>query len=364
MQRQDLRFMRRALELARRGEGRVHPNPMVGALLVRRGRILAEGAHEFFGGPHAERNALKDIRSVPPDATLYVTLEPCDHFGKTPPCSVEMIRRGVRQVVVAMKDPNPLVAGRGLRRLKKSGVAVRVGVLEKEAKELNRYYIHWVQNKTPYVTAKIGQSLDGKIATRTGQSRWITGEASRKRAHQIRKSSDAVLVGVNTLLKDDPLLTVRLPGAKAQPLKVILDTSLKTPPGASIFSKRSPAQTLIFTSPRVSKHRIRQMEKKALVVVVPQTGSGMLDWRAILRSLGARGVTHLLIEGGGEVLGSAFSKKIVNEAYFFTSPRVIGGRAAVGSVGGEGVARLEHSVHFKRWDVEKIGTDILFHGFL
>ena len=237
--------MHRALELARRGEGRVHPNPLVGAVFVRNGRVLSEGAHERFGGPHAEVHALKGLKKTA-GATLYVTLEPCDHFGKTPPCTRLLAGSGLRRVVVAMKDPDPRVAGRGIRRLKKSGLRVTLGVLEGEARRLNRHYIHWMKKKIPYVTAKTGQSLDGKIATRTGHSRWITGSAARRRVHELRASSDAILAGVNTVLRDDPLLTVRLSGSHAQPLKVILDTTLKTPASAAIFSKKSPAPVVLF----------------------------------------------------------------------------------------------------------------------
>ncbi len=355
--------MRRALQLARRGEGRVHPNPLVGAVIVRSGRVLAEGAHERFGKDHAEICALKGLQNAK-DATLYVTLEPCDHFGKTPPCTRSLIASGLRRVVVAMKDPDPRVAGRGIRRLKKAGLRVTVGVLEKEARRLNRHYIHWMKKKVPYVTAKTGQSLDGKIATRTGQSRWITGPQARRQAHELRASSDAILVGVNTVLRDDPFLTVRLSGVHAQPLKVVLDATLKTRPNAALFSKRSPAPVFLFVSRRANAERVRRFQKKATVIVVPEKKPGLLRWRSILLELGRRGVTHLLIEGGGEVLGSAFEERVVNEAYFFTAPRVIGGREAVASVGGEGPARLTSSVRFKRWDVKKVGDDLLFHGEL
>ena len=349
--------MRRALTLARRGEGRVHPNPLVGAVLVRRGRVLAEGAHERFGGPHAEVQALKKIKKVPAGARLYLTLEPCDHFGKTPPCTRFLIAHGLRRVVVAMKDPNPRVAGRGIRALRRNGVSVTVGVLEKEARELNRHYTHWMRARRPYVTVKVGQSLDGKIATSGGESRWITGEPARRRAHEVRRSADAILVGVNTVLKDDPLLTVRLPGQKSQPVKVVLDADLKTPPGAAIFTPKSPGRVWIFTSRRTGRIR-----RRGELIAVGEKKRGYLDWRAVLRELGKRGITHLVIEGGGEVIGSAFSAGIVDEAYFFTAPIVIGGKDAVSSVGGGGISKLKHATRFKRWSVEKVGEDLLFHG--
>ena len=363
MQNEDLRFMRRALEVARRGEGRVHPNPLVGAVLVKNGRVLSEGAHERFGGPHAEVNAFRRIKKIPSGTTLYLTLEPCDHFGKTPPCTEAILKSGVHKVVVAMKDPDPRVAGRGYKKLKKYGVFVKMGVLEKEARFMNRHYSHWIKNGTPYVTVKVGQSLDGKIATRTGQSRWITGDAARRRAHELRRQSDAVLVGVNTVLKDNPLLTVRLPGRPFQPLKVVLDALLKTPPRANLLSKKSPGSTLIFTAARAAS-RAKRYGDRAKVVVVSETKTGRLDWRAILRELGRRGVTSLLVEGGGEVIGSLFSEGRVQEVYFFTAPRVIGGLGAVGSVGGQGVSDLRGAASFKHWEAERVGNDLLFHGIL
>jgi len=356
--------MRRALEVARRGEGRVHPNPLVGAVLVKNGRIISEGAHERFGGAHAEVNALRKFKKVPPGSTLYVTLEPCDHFGKTPPCSEAIAQRGVRRVVIAMKDPNPIVAGRGLKKLKAHGIRLTLGVLEKEARTLNRHYAHWLKHKRPYVTVKAGQSLDGKLATHTGESKWITGEAARRRSHELRREADAVLVGVNTVLNDDPLLSVRLPGKNHQPLKVVLDASLQTPLDAALFSKASGGKTLLFTSKHAAATRGKRFSGKADIVEVDEKRPGRLHWDAVLRELGIRGVTHLLVEGGGEVIGSLFIEKRVQEVFFFTAPLVIGGRNAVGSVGGPGVANLKQAARFKHWETERLGDDLLFHGVL
>ena len=356
--------MRRALALARQGEGHVHPNPMVGAVLAKGGRVLSEGAHERFGSAHAEVNALKKFKKVPVGSTLYVTLEPCAHFGKTPPCADFLLEKGLRRVVVAMKDPNSKVAGRGIQKLKKQGVSVRVGLLEKEARTMNRFYIHWIKTRRPYVTVKVGQSLDGKIATRTGRSKWITGEDSRRRAHVLRRSADAILVGVNTVFKDNPLLSVRLPGQCSQPLKVVLDATLKTKPSSAIFSSKSPGKVLIFTTRRAQALRGRALSGKAELFSVPEKKKGLLNWRAVLKELGRRGIVHLLVEGGGEILGSLFSENRVQEAYFFMAPRIVGGRGAVGSVGGEGVSEISHAARFKRWSSERVGEDLLFHGVL
>lgn len=356
--------MREAIHLAGRGEGRVHPNPLVGAVLVKNGRVISRGAHEIFGGPHAEVRALERFRKVPSGSTLYVTLEPCDHFGKTPPCTQFLLQKGVRRVVAAMKDPDPRVAGRGFARMKKAGVLVRTGVLEEEAKVLNRHYAHWVSTRRPYVTLKMGQSLDGKIATKTGRSRWITGEASRRRVQEIRRTADAILVGVNTLLADDPLLNVRLGETKVCPLKIVLDAELKTPPGARIFSAGSPGKVILFTSRRSAPGRRKILGKKAQIVVVPETRRGILDWKAVLGILGKKGVTHLLVEGGGDVAADAIFRRTVKEVYFFVAPIFVGGRNAVGSVGGDGISRLEQAVRVREWKVERLGDDFLFHGFL
>jgi diaminohydroxyphosphoribosylaminopyrimidine deaminase/5-amino-6-(5-phosphoribosylamino)uracil reductase len=357
-------FMRHALALAGRGEGRVHPNPLVGAVLVKNGRILSVGAHEFFGGPHAEVRALERYKKVPSGSTLYVTLEPCDHFGKTPPCTDLLLQKGVRRVVAAMKDPDPRMAGRGLARLKKAGVSVRAGVLESDAKVLNRHYLHWISTQKPYVTLKIGQSLDGKIATKSGRSRWITGEASRRRAQEIRRTADAILVGVNTVLADDPLLSVRLGGPKVRPLKVVLDAELRTPPDAKIFSANSPGKTILFTSQRSSPGRRKILGKKAELIVVPESHRGALDWKPVLAVLGKKGVTHLLVEGGGEVAADAIFRGHVKEIYFFVAPLFVGGKHAVSSVGGDGISRLAEAVRVRDWNTERVGDDLLFHGFL
>lgn len=348
--------MRRALTLARRGEGRVHPNPLVGAVLADGRRVLAEGAHEFFGGPHAEVNVLKRFKSVPSDATLYLTLEPCCHQGKkTPPCTPLLLKKRVRRVVCAMKDPNPKVAGRSLNALRKAGVDVRADVLEKEAKYLNRDYSRWVRTHRPFVTLKLAQSLDGRIVAQARASKWISGPVSRRRVHQMRRSADAILVGVNTVLADDPRLSVRLPGYRGrQPLKVVLDASLRTPLRARLFSSASSGPVLIFTSRRTAPGAFL---RRAEVVAVPERRAGRLDWPAILRELGRRGIAHLLIEGGGEVASDALAHRIVDELHLFVAPRRIGP-----SVPQNGLDRSRVSRLFKKWRVEKSGRDLHYQG--
>ena len=359
--------MHLALTEALKGEGSVHPNPLVGAVLVRNGRVLAKGAHEWFGGPHAEINAFKKLKKILPGTKLYVTLEPCSHFGKTPPCAEFILKKKIKEVIAAMKDPNPLVAGRGLANLKKEGVKVRVGILEDDARNLNRHYLHWVSKKMPYVTLKRAQSLDGKIATKNGESRWLSGEASRLKTQQLRKTADASLVGVNTVLKDDRQLSVRIPMEKPQgvsarqPVKIVLDAHLKTPVKSKIFSKKS-GKVIIFTSKSSSIPRRSALSAHAEIIVVADK-KGYLDWRQILGHLGRRGITHVLVEGGSETAASALISGIVNEVYFFIAPFFIGGKKALGALGGEGISHLSQAPRLKKWSMAKIGEDFLVHGY-
>ncbi|MBI4352734.1 MAG: bifunctional diaminohydroxyphosphoribosylaminopyrimidine deaminase/5-amino-6-(5-phosphoribosylamino)uracil reductase RibD [Candidatus Omnitrophica bacterium] len=361
----DVFFMRRAIGLARRGVGRVHPNPLVGAVVVKGGRIIGEGAHEKFGGPHAEVCAIGSAKANPAGSTLYVTLEPCDHFGKTPPCTDFILQKGVRKVVVAAKDPNPLVSGKGLRRLRKKGVRVVTGVLEKEALELNKDFRHWIRKRMPYVTVKVAQSLDGKIATRTGLSRWITGREARLWGHQLRAFSDAVLVGVNTLLKDDPRLDVRLPkgreGRQSAPARVVLDSSLRTPPQARLFSKGTRGPVILAVTKKAAKKRIGLFKGKAEILWVKEKG-GRVDLRSLFEMLGKRGIVRVLIEGGGETIASAFAERLVQEAYFLIAPKILGGRKAAPSVGGKGAGTLKEALSLDKVEARFLGKDLLVHG--
>ena len=350
-------YMQMALDLALQGRGSAHPNPLVGAVLVKNGRVIGRGAHQKFGGPHAEVLAIANAKEDPAGSTLYVNLEPCSHFGKTPPCADLLISKKIREVVIGAKDPNPFVAGKGIAKLRKAGVRVRLGVGEAPSRKLNRDFFHWIACRKPYVTVKAAQSLDGKIATRTGQSRWISGDASRAFAHGLRLASDAVCVGVNTVLKDDPALSVRLPGVKANPLKIILDRRLRTPVNARIFSEPRNSKVLIVTGRKASKNKIKALSKKAEILKSS-------NWGSLLKELGKRGIVNLLIEGGGEVIASALESKIVNEVYFFVAPTLIGGKNAVGSVGGLGAKSLKNAVSIASWETKSLGRDLLVHGVL
>ncbi len=351
---QDILFMRRALAIAEKGSGFVHPNPLVGSVIAVGKKILSEGFHERFGEAHAEVHAIRRLKNIPANASLYTTLEPCTHFGKTPPCVDLILQKKIKRVVIGSKDPNPLVSGRGSRCLKKFGVTVVTGVLEKEAEALNRDFKQWILKKIPYVTVKIAQSLDGKIATRTGESRWITGEKARQFSHKLRAKADAVLVGVNTVLKDDPQLNVRLGRATHQPVKIILDARLRTGLSAKIFSYSSGSgKILIFTTSRAPLKKRKLLSKKAEVIIVKEKPKGYVDWKQTLQILGQKGIVNLLIEGGHEVLMSAFGAGIVNEAYFFVAPKVIGLNK-----------RLAKAWSFREKEWTVMGDDFLFHGVL
>ena len=328
----DSEWMARALRLARRADYRTSPNPMVGCVVAAGGVAVGEGLHERAGGPHAEVVALRAAGDRARGATVYVTLEPCSHHGRTPPCARALIEAGVARVVIAMLDPDPRVQGRGVRLLRDHGVHVDIGVGAEEASELNRAYLHHRLTGRPLVSAKFACTLDGRIATRTGESRWITGEVARRHAHRLRHEHDAVLVGVGTVLADDPLLTARFPGAR-QPLKVVLDRQGRTPETARV--RLGPAPLLI--------------------------DSGE-DLPGLLECLGGRGVLSLLVEGGARVLGSFFDAGLVDRVYAYLNPSVLGGERAPMAVAGVGAATLAERTRLARVRSERLGDDILISG--
>ncbi len=360
----DSKFMRRALFLAQNQAKFASPNPRVGAVLVKKGRIVAEGATKPYGGPHAERVALGKAGVKAKGSTLYVTLEPCGHYGKTPPCADAIIQAGVRRVVVAMKDPFPQVNGRGFKILRDANIQVRIGLLEKEAKELNRSFLFSVAHRRPRVLLKAAMSLDGKIATISGKSKWITGEKARRKTHELRAQADAILVGSGTALKDNPSLTVRLPGYHREdgwPLRVILDSRLRLGPRAKVFQGR--AKTILFTSRSASKAKENTFRKGGMAVFrVPLRGK-MLSLKAILRVLHLLQVRSLLVEGGGEVFASFLAEKVADEVALFVSPKIFGGKAP-SWVGGIGIENPNIAPCLKDIQVQKVGKDLLLAGKL
>jgi len=357
----DLFFMKKALRLARRGLGSVHPNPLVGAVLVKNGRVIGEGAHENYGGPHAEVNAIRHAKAHPAGGALYVTLEPCAHHGKTPPCTRLILRSGIKKVLIAMKDPNPIVSGRGLARLKKAGVKIMTGILEDQASELNKDYSHWIQKKTPYVTLKFAQSLDGKIA-HSGRGRWISSLPSRRMVQRIRARADAILIGIETLLADDPLLSIRVKGWRGrQPAKIILDSALRTPLRSKIFSKASPGPVIIATTAKAPAAQAKILMNKAEILKLPGN-KGRVDLSALFKILGRRGIASVLVEGGVEVIKDVLSKKLAHEIYCFVSPKRIGSRGVPGPIAAKGIREIQRALKIKRPTVKKVGHDFLIRG--
>jgi diaminohydroxyphosphoribosylaminopyrimidine deaminase/5-amino-6-(5-phosphoribosylamino)uracil reductase len=365
----DQHYMQLALDLARKGQGWVEPNPMVGCVIVKRGKIVGQGFHRKFGGPHAEPNALKAAGKAARGATVYVSLEPCSHVGKTPPCTDALIRAGVKRVVAAMRDPNPLVAGKGLRRLRAAGIDVSAGLLRDRAATLNAPFIAYHTENRPYVILKWAQSIDGKIATRTGDSKWITSIHSRKAAHALRARVDAVLVGVGTVLADNPDLTARHAQPRRVAARVVLDTRLRTPLAAKLVRPAREIPTLIATAPsRTSKPHSRGRAKRRLaleragceVIEVRATKSG-LSIPAVLKELRVREMTNVLVEGGGRVLGAFLEQHLADEIRVFVAPCLIGGEAAPGPLRHRGPMTVQESVRPNCATISQFGPDICYN---
>lgn len=355
--------MRRALQLARRGRGRVEPNPMVGCVLVKRGRLIGEGYHRRYGGPHAEINALARAGPEARGATAYVTLEPCCHHGKTPPCTEALVAAGVARVVVAMCDPFPSVDGHGIGALRKAGIRVDVGLLQAQAQELNAPFLSLITRKRPYVLLKWAQSIDGKIATRTGDSQWISSPASRKRVHRLRARVDGIVVGVRTVLRDDPLLTARDVPLRRTATRIILDSRLRTPLKAAMISTAPDSPTVVLTTKQTllqARAKADRLRRAGVEVLACRARDERVDLRSALRLLGKRSFTNLLVEGGGRVLGEFLDLRLADEAMVFVSPRFIGGDDAVSSYGGKGVARVATALLHASCRIRRVGADVLY----
>ncbi len=356
--------MRVALNLAARAIGDTSPNPAVGAVIVKDGRLVGRGYHRRAGLPHAEIEALRRAGKQARGATMYVTLEPCDHVGRTPPCCDAVIAAGITHVVVAMKDPNPITNGHGLTHLRRAGVAITTGVLEEEAERLNAPFVKAMTAKRPWVIAKVAQSLDGKIATTTGSSRWISSEASRRMSHQLRRGVDAILVGVNTVIADNPSLTVRFgqrPRRKDRPLKVIVDSRLRTPLSSRCLASSAAPAVIATTERAVKKHASYRRRRIDLIVLRPSRGRVPL--KPLLRELLVRHqVQSILIEGGGEVMASALKERVVDRLVWVVAPLIIGGRTSPSSVGGLGIRRLGQAVRLRHLTVRRVGSDIVIEA--
>lgn len=360
----DEKYMRMALRLAAKAAGRTSPNPMVGAVVVKGGRVIATGYHKRAGEPHAEAVALAKAGRAAKGAALYVTLEPCSHRNKrTPPCSPLVIASGVKRVVVAMKDPNPEVSGGGIKAIRKAGIEVVTGILEAEARRLNEAYIKYITKKMPFVTLKIAQTLDGKIATGTGESKWITGEDARRAGHHLRDIHDAILVGVNTVLKDDPSLTTRIAGGK-DPIRLIVDTRLRTPVNAKVLTQRSSAKTLIASLESMPKANIGKLLDAGADILISRGTKGHVDLNHLMRMLVRFDITSVLIEGGAEVSASALKAGIVDKVVMFVAPSLMTGKDSLCSLGGLSPKKLAQAIKLTGITSRFVGHDLMIEGYV
>jgi diaminohydroxyphosphoribosylaminopyrimidine deaminase/5-amino-6-(5-phosphoribosylamino)uracil reductase len=357
----DVRFMREALDLAKSAEGRTTPDPMVGAVLVKGGRIISVGYHGEVATPHAEAWAIQKAGEATKGSTLYVNLEPCAHYGNNPPCADQIVKAGVREVVLAMKDPNPLVNGRGLAILKKAGVKVRVGLLADEARQMNEVFVKAITKKTPFVLMKSSVTLDGKIATRTGASRWVAGPASLHYAHHLRNIYDAILVGIGTVLIDDPKLNVRLVKKIKNPVRLVLDSFARTPLKARVLSPG--IRTIIIVGPRAPQQRVEALRSKGAEILALPAPGGRINLKRLMKELYKMKITSLMVEGGGEVNASFLEAGLFDKAIWAIAPKLFGGRDAKTCVEGKGVASPSQARWLKKLHIERLEEDIIVSGY-
>ena len=350
-------YMNLAMRLALKAKGLTSPNPVVGAVVVKDGRIVGKGFHEKAGLAHAEVVALDDAGTLAKGATLYVTLEPCCHFGRTPPCVDRIIQSGIKEVCIGMSDPNPLNNGRGIRILTSHKIKVRAGIIEEKLRAMNKAFITYITRRMPHITVKVAQSLDGKIATRTGESKWITSDKSRSVSHALRQGYDAIMVGVNTVMRDDPRLDAWF--ANRQPVKIVVDSQLSTPQDARVFSGNS--KVIIATLPakpgQETQNRAALSQKAKILEVKGKFGQ--VNLKDMLKRLARMEITSVLVEGGGTLIGSHFDEGLVDSVRFFIRPKIIGGKDAVSSVMGAGISRIDAAIMLTNISVRRIKEDIL-----
>jgi diaminohydroxyphosphoribosylaminopyrimidine deaminase/5-amino-6-(5-phosphoribosylamino)uracil reductase len=360
----ELQYMTRALELAELGRGATSPNPLVGAVLVKNGKIIAEGYHQKYGGPHAEIHALHAAGKEAEGSTLYVSLEPCSHYGKTPPCCEAIAEAKVQRVVCAISDPNPLVQGRGLAYLRERGIETSCGLLSEQARKQNEIFLHFITTGTPFVLLKTAMSLDGKIATSTGESRWISSVESRSYMHQIRNKYSAIMVGIGTVLADDPVLTTRIEGVDGHnPIRIVMDSKARTPINSRLFKTIGDAPVIIVTSEQASftqEETLRSVGAEVLKIPGDDQGKRI---RELLTILGKRGIDSLLVEGGGTLADSFIRTRAVQKYLVCIAPIVIGGKDALTPVEGNGISSLADAAQFSITKAERIGPDILIEAY-
>lgn len=353
-------YMKLALENARAMKGQTDPNPLVGAVIVKDNRIVGVGAHLKAGEPHAEIHALRMAGEKARGSTVYVTLEPCSHYGRTGPCAVALVEAGVKKVVIATLDPNPIVSGRGVKILEEAGIEVEIGVCENESKKMNEVFNKFIVQKIPFITMKSGITLDGKIAAASSDSKWITSEPSRYDVHKLRSENQAILVGVNTVLKDNPKLTARIPNGR-NPLRIILDSKLRIPLQSNVIADQE-AETWVFTSKAYDKKKKVELENLGIKVIVTNDEK-RVNPLEVVKTLGEHSISSLFIEGGGEINASFLEQQLIDKVVLYMAPKLVGGKEAPSFLGGKGVEKMADAIELDEIEVETIGKDIKITGY-
>ncbi|MEN2257247.1 bifunctional diaminohydroxyphosphoribosylaminopyrimidine deaminase/5-amino-6-(5-phosphoribosylamino)uracil reductase RibD [Paraclostridium benzoelyticum] len=356
-------YMGLAISLARKGIGKVNPNPMVGAVIVKDNKIIGTGYHERYGGKHAEINAIENSRQSLNGSTMYVNLEPCSHFGKTPPCVDKIIESKINKVVISSVDPNPLVQGKGVKKLRDAGIEVKVGVLDKENKKLNEVFLKYIKNKKPFVVMKVAMSLDGKISTTTGQSKWISCDESRRYVHKLRSQVMSILVGINTVIKDNPMLDCRLENGK-NPIRIIVDTTLKIPIDSKIVSSSKSIRTIVVTTKNANRNVMKLLEDKGVEILTVNLKNNLVDLKEMINKLGELNIDSILIEGGSSLNFSAINENIVDKIQVYVAPIILGGESSKTPIGGQGVDDIKEAFKLHRLEYKQVGSDILIEGYL
>lgn len=360
----NIKFMKRALELAENGIGYTNPNPLVGAVIVKDGQIIGEGYHALYGSSHAEVNAFKNAKEDVKGATLYVTLEPCSHYGNTPPCANTIVEKGIKKVIIGLKDPNPLVAGRGIKILQDNGIEVVTGVLEEEGKKLNEIFLKYITTQLPFCIMKTAMTLDGKIAAYTGDSKWVTSELSRQYVHKLRHRAAGIMVGIGTVLADDPKLNTRLRYEEgSDPIRIIVDSNARIPLKAKVLNINSKAKTIIAATEKADKEKLKALEEKGAEIIVTPLKKNRVDLSYLMKSLGVRKIDSILLEGGSSLNYAALEAGIVDKVNIFIAPKIIGGEGAKTPVGGEGIALMKDAIKLRYIDIQHFGEDIMIEGY-
>ena len=367
--------MKEVLPLALKAEGLASPNPLVGAVIVKGNKIVGRGYHKRAGSKHAEIIAIEAAGGKAKGATLYINLEPCVHYGRTPPCAPEVIKAGIKRVVIAMKDPNPLVNGKGIEKMKSAGIDVRTGILEQDAQKINEPYIKYITKKMPFVVLKWAMSLDGKTATFSGDSKWISHEASRQFVHRLRGKFDAVLIGIGTLLKDNPQLTTHGLGVK-EPKRIIVDAKGEIPTDCNLLfplfrsakqssgDKQKGGQVILATTNKINKEKRAYLEQKGIEIIVTTYENGRVNLRELMIELANREIASVLVEGGGTITASFIENGLADKFIAFISPIIIGGKDAISPVEGEGIEKISDVVKIHNFSVRKLGEDIVVEGYI